>query len=161
MIKGNLKKLSNGDWVAVSQVGKELPLRKGPIPMPLHMTYEDIFVDGKEVYYKEENGEAMIRIPRDEMKNLLFSYQMASESIFTAFGLDNVYGEIVDQTGSEWEELHGEEVRWVQKDKIYSNEVVSGPFEHENYRIYKVDNGCGEKYWQVFDQEKYKEDLVG
>lgn len=87
------------------------------------------------------------------MKDLLKTYQETVQSIFEKFGDENGYGEIDVQIDVVWTSLNDEEVRWKVNDEVYCNETMhSTPYRYENYVMFYVDNGCGERFYQIFDE---------
>jgi hypothetical protein len=87
------------------------------------------------------------------MKELLKTYQETIQSIFEKFGDENGYGEIDVKTHVVWTSNGDEEVRWIENEDVYCNETMhSTPYRYENYVMYYVDNGCGERFYQVFDE---------
>lgn len=93
-----------------------------------------------------------------EFKDILEAYKQGSDLIFNSFGLKNGYGEIDIMDDVKWT-CDESEVRWLNKDCLYSNEIMRGPWEHQNYMLFYVDNGCGEKYYQIFDKNLMDENI--
>ena len=86
------------------------------------------------------------------MKELLETYQETIDAIFKKFGHENVYGEIDVKTDVRWTLNGKEEVRWMENDCLYANEIVRGePDYYENWMMVYVDNGCGDQFYQIFD----------
>jgi len=86
------------------------------------------------------------------MKELLKTYQETIKAIFEKFGYENGYGEIDIKTDVTWTSIEDEAVRWIENDELYCNEVMhTSPLRYENYVMFYVDNGCGERFYQIFD----------
>ncbi len=92
------------------------------------------------------------------MKDLLGIYKSTVEKIFEGFGLDGAYGEIDIKDNIEWTATN-ESVHWIEDDDEYANDVLSGPNTDGEYTIFYVDNGCGDRFYQIFKNSLYKEDL--
>jgi hypothetical protein len=87
------------------------------------------------------------------MKELLQTYQETVRALFERFGQKGGYGEIVVQTDAVWTTVQDEEVRWIKDGEVYCNETMhSTPYRHENWVMYWVDNGCGDRFYQIFDE---------
>lgn len=86
------------------------------------------------------------------MKELLKTYRETLKAIFEKFGLERGYGEIDVNIDVKWTLNGFEEVRWMEDDGMYCNEICRGePLYHDNWMLVYVDNGSGERYWQIFD----------
>ena len=94
------------------------------------------------------------------MKELLKAHRELTEAIFLSFGIENGYGDIDDKTDVKWD---GDEetVNWIEDDELYSNEVVRGPAQFENFVLYYVDNSCGDQFYQIFDMNLKDDELEG
>jgi hypothetical protein len=87
------------------------------------------------------------------MKDLLKTYQETVNDIFLRFGYENGYGEIDVKINVVWISIEDEEVRWLENEQIYCNETMHmTPLRFENYVMFYVDNGCGERFYQIFDE---------
>lgn len=97
------------------------------------------------------------------MKNLtelLKQYTETIDAIFKSFGIEGGYGEINDHTTDYFRFSNGgDDVNWSDKTfdsedgGQYGNEVLN-KYENETHYLLYVDNGSGEKYYQVFDKSK-------
>ena len=87
------------------------------------------------------------------MKNLLETYTNTLEQIFKNFGMEGGYGELDIRTNVKWnsDEKRGYDVRWIENECVYANELISPPIFYENYVLFYVNNGEGDKYYQIFD----------
>ena len=83
------------------------------------------------------------------MKNLLKTYTDSISQIFKNFELEGAYGEIDIRTESKWI-YEDDEVRWLESECLYSNNVIRKPCYYQNYTMFYVDNGCGDRYYQIF-----------
>ena len=88
-----------------------------------------------------------------EFKDLLETYKTIEEQIFTAFGVENGYGEIDMDTEVKWK-LTKDSVYWMDGGNLYSCELRSDIiYYHENYALMYVDNGCGDQYYMLFNTD--------
>jgi hypothetical protein len=85
------------------------------------------------------------------MKELLKAYREITEAIFLAFGIENGYGDIDDKTDVKWDATD-DSVHWLEEDEIYSNDVLRGPAQFENFVLYYIDNSAGDEFYQIFDR---------
>jgi hypothetical protein len=92
------------------------------------------------------------------MKDLLKAHRELTEAIFLSFGIENGYGDIDDKTDVKWNASE-DTVHWVEGDDIYSNDVLRGPANFENFVLFFVDNGAGDEYYQIFDTTLIDENL--
>jgi hypothetical protein len=88
------------------------------------------------------------------MRELLKTYQETIDAIFSKFGIENGYGEIDIKTDVKWTLNGDEEIRWIENDDLYCNEIRRGePMYYENWMMVYVDNGCGDQFYQIFDTD--------
>jgi hypothetical protein len=92
------------------------------------------------------------------MKELLATYKNTIEEIFKRFGLEDAYGEIDIKDEVEWVSTD-ESVHWIEDECEYSNDVLYDSRTDGEYTILYVDNGCGDRFYQIFKNSLYKEDL--
>ncbi len=93
---------------------------------------------------------------------LLDDYNKIKENIQEYFGCEGVLGEINDSRENYWtltetEVRFGEEeVESVNDDFMYSNELYGSKciWRKEDYTLLSVDDGCGNQYYQIFDNKK-------
>lgn len=85
------------------------------------------------------------------MKELLETYQKTLSSIFESFGLKHGYGEIDILTDVKWF-LTNQCVHWYEGEdnEEYVNDILGVPVIAEDYTLVYVDNGCGERFYQIF-----------
>jgi hypothetical protein len=87
------------------------------------------------------------------MEKLLKTYEDTVAEIFKSFGLDGSYGEIDIRDNVKWYHTDSD-VIWLGNDdkEEYGNEIMNGPSVDKNneYTIFYIDNGCGERYYQIF-----------
>ena len=88
------------------------------------------------------------------MKHLLETYQSTLSSIFEYFGLLQGYGELDIRTDVKWS-LTSDSVHWYEdcdgeEEEEYANDILGVPVVAEDYTLVYVDNGCGERYYQIF-----------
>lgn len=85
------------------------------------------------------------------MKELLETYQKTLSSIFEYFNLHTYGGELDIRTDVKWF-LTSDCVHWYEgeDEEEYSNEILGVPVIAEDYILVYVDNGCGERYYQIF-----------
>ena len=90
------------------------------------------------------------------MKKLLETYQETIDQIFKLFGLENGYGEIDLRLETKWN-ADDDNVRWLEKYEgdVYSYDIQKGPWisQDNKFTMYYIDNGCGEKYYQIYENE--------
>lgn len=92
------------------------------------------------------------------MKELLEVYKNTISEIFSKFGRADGYGELDIQTNVEWNML-SDSVIWVDKECAYSNDVIGKAGSFENYVLLYIDNGCGERFYQIFNNDLKNENL--
>jgi hypothetical protein len=92
------------------------------------------------------------------MKELLKTYTNTITEIFKRFGLVDAYGEIDIKDTVEWVSTD-ESVHWIEKDGEYANDVLYDSRTDGEYTLFYVDNGCGDKFYQIFKNSLYKEEL--
>lgn len=86
------------------------------------------------------------------MKDLLKTYEETLTTIFGHFGLDQSYGEIESKIDVEWTLNGGDSVTWLKDGDLYSCDIVHGePRYYQNWMLVYVDNGCGERFYQIFN----------
>ena len=87
-----------------------------------------------------------------KIEELFETYENIVPNIFEIFGSDLTYGEFDIQTKVKWE-MYAETVTWYEgeDEKEYSNEIVGSIIEAEGYTLMYVDNGCGDNFWQIFN----------
>lgn len=87
---------------------------------------------------------------------LLKQYNKIVDSIFKSFGIGGGYGEINDST-SIFFRIDNDTVQWSEEkfyeEGTYSNEIVT-KFENDTHYLLLVDDGSGERYYQIFDKLK-------
>ena len=88
-----------------------------------------------------------------ELKKELKIYQTSIDKIFSIFGIKNAYGEIDVRTTVKWNLNGNDSVRWLEKGELYSNDVLRDPLYADGHMMVYVDNGCGDRYYQVFDMK--------
>lgn len=86
------------------------------------------------------------------VEELLKEYTNAMDALFKSFGIKNGYGEIDDCTSSFFL-INNDTVEWseekFQDEGTYSNEIVK-KFENNTHYLFYVDNGSGERFYQIF-----------
>jgi len=88
----------------------------------------------------------------EHLREVVENYKRSMQKIFDAFGNSSGYGEIDLRETCKWNFRSGE-VIWLEKDTIYSNEMLSEPDYCDGLMMVYVDNGCGDKYYQIFDMD--------
>lgn len=90
------------------------------------------------------------------VSELLKQYTNIVDAIFKSFGMNGGYGEINDST-SDFFCINNNTVEWSEEkfyeEGTYSNEIVK-KFENDTHYLFYVENGCGERYYQIFDKLK-------
>lgn len=94
------------------------------------------------------------------MKELLKTYKETLSEIFTRFDMKIGYGELDIKTDVEWLQIE-RDLYWVEgEDKeLYSNEIYGAKKVAEGLTIFYVDNGCGDRFYQIFNNELMNENL--
>ena len=98
------------------------------------------------------------------MKELLEIHGITLTAIFSAFGIEDAYGELDIKDKCIWS-YTGDTVYWIEHDdpreELYSNElVIMTPYICEyGYTMFYVDNGCGDKFYQIFANRLYDESI--
>ena len=87
----------------------------------------------------------------EHLKEVIENYKRSMQKIFDAFGNSNGYGEIDFRDTCKWNLRGNSDVIWLEKDTIYGNEILSEPDYCDGFMMVYVDNGCGDKYYQIFD----------
>ena len=100
------------------------------------------------------------------MKELLEIYGITLTAILSMFGIEDAYGELDIKDKCIW--CHnGDTVYWIEHDdpdeELYANElVIMTPYICEyGYTMFYVDNGCGDKFYQIFANRLYDETIGG
>lgn len=90
------------------------------------------------------------------VEELLKEYADAMDALFKSFGIDGGYEEI-DSCTSNFFCINNNTVEWSEEkfyeEGTYSNKIVK-KFENDTHYLFYVDNGCGERYYQIFDKLK-------
>ena len=99
------------------------------------------------------------------MKELLEIYGITLTAIFTSFGFsaEDAVGELDIKDKCIWSH-DNETIRWVEHDdpheEVYANEIIGQPHICEyGYTMFYVDNGCGDKFYQIFANRLYDESI--
>ena len=97
------------------------------------------------------------------MKELLEIYGITLTAIFAAFGLEDGYGELDIKDKCIWSN-DNETVSWIEDydpdEEVYANEIIGQPHICEyGYTMFYVDNGCGDKFYQIFANRLYDDTL--
>lgn len=93
------------------------------------------------------------------MKDLLETYTNTLDSIFEKFGLKNGYGEINICINYKWRNNY-DSVLWMENECLYLNDICDRTeYNYENFVMFYVDNGCGDNYYQIFDNNLKDETL--
>jgi hypothetical protein len=94
------------------------------------------------------------------LKQLIETYKESLSAIFESFGVDQGYGELDDQTDSFF--IKYEDCIYFQtedpedsdvEELAYCNDIL-GSYENDTHYMIYVDNGCGDKFYQIFDKSK-------
>jgi hypothetical protein len=87
---------------------------------------------------------------------LLKQYDDTIDAIFKSFGINSGYGEINNST-SDFFRIDNDMVEWSEEkfedEGVYSNKIVK-KIENDTHYLLYVDNGCGERFYQIFDKSK-------
>jgi hypothetical protein len=85
------------------------------------------------------------------MKELLETYQKTLSSIFESFGLKQSFGDIDIHTDVKWF-LTSDSVYWYEgeDEEEYANDILGVPMVAKDHTLVYVDNGCGERFYQIF-----------
>jgi hypothetical protein len=99
------------------------------------------------------------------MKELLEIYGITLTAIFAAFGIKDGCGELDIKDKCIWS-YTGDTVYWIEHDdpaeEVYTNEIIGEPIICEHgYTMFYVDNGCGDKFYQIFANRLYDETIGG
>ena len=87
------------------------------------------------------------------MKDLLKIYQEILPAIFEKFGISGGYGDIDDKTNEKWD-YSEESVCWLDSEgELYVEDIVRGPAEFENFRLFYIEDSCGNNFYQIYDIE--------
>lgn len=93
-----------------------------------------------------------------DINELLNQHKETIDAIFQLFEINDGYGEINDHT-SDFFTLSECTVNWHNEKfdpadgGMYANEIRNMKENDTHYLLY-VDNGCGDKFYQIFDKSK-------
>lgn len=95
----------------------------------------------------------------NEIKTLLRIYVETSAVLFGKFGINDVDGDIVDKTNEKWD-YSDESVCWLDsKGDLYVEDIRRGPVEFENFRLFYIDDSCGNRFYQIYDIQNRDEEI--
>ena len=87
---------------------------------------------------------------------LLKQHVNTIDAIFKSFSIDNCYGEIDDRT-SDFFRIDDNTVEYSDKkfedEGVYLNSIIK-KYENDTHYLLYINNGCGERFYQIFDKSK-------